>query len=34
VAFPVEAFERIPPPSTLSSDLGKRWSAQRLALDT
>jgi len=33
VAFPVEAFERIPWPLTLASDLGKRRSAQRFALD-
>ncbi|HEX5963207.1 MAG TPA: hypothetical protein VFY42_05750 [Gemmatimonadales bacterium] len=33
---PVQAglSERILSPLTLASDLGKRWSAQRLALDT
>jgi hypothetical protein len=29
-----ELLERIPSPLTLGSDLGKRLSAQRLALDT
>jgi hypothetical protein len=29
-----ELFERIPSPLTVAGDLGKRWSAQRLALDT
>jgi hypothetical protein len=29
-----QGLERIPSPLTLSSDLGKRRSAQRLALDT
>jgi hypothetical protein len=30
----VGLFERIPSPLTLACDLGKRRSAQRLALDT
>jgi hypothetical protein len=36
VSVPVRArlLERIPSPLTLASDLGKRRSAQRLALDT
>jgi hypothetical protein len=33
VALQVEEFERIPWRPTLARDLGKRWSAQRLALD-
>jgi hypothetical protein len=33
-AVQVGAFERIPSPLTVACDLGKRRSAQRLALDT
>ena len=33
-ADPGGLLERIPSPLTVASDLGKRWSAQRLALDT
>jgi hypothetical protein len=34
VSSPGKALERIPWPLTLADDLGKRRSAQRLALDT